>query len=214
MEKENMINRREALRRSSYILGGAALSASTIAAVMSGCKPSTTALDWIPEILAPDQALTVAEITERIIPATDTPGAKAAMVDRYIDSFMKDIASDEVRAEFYAGIDDVNNLSMIKFKKKFVHLSDDDKDAVLSEMSGNGSATKSDAETAAELANEGEKVQTAGEANKFFDMIRQLTITGFFTSEIGAKQALVFDEIPGVWQSCIPYEDVGGAWAL
>ena len=209
-----MINRREALRRTSYILGGAALSASTIAAVMSGCKPSTTALDWTPEILAPDQAITVAEITERIIPATDTPGAKAAMVDRYIDSFLKDIASDEERAEFYAGIDDVNKISMSKFKKKFVNLSDENKDAVLTEISGSGMEKKSDAEKAAELANEGEKVQTSEISNKFFDMIRQLTITGYFTSEVGAKQALVFDEIPGVWQSCIPYEEVGGAWAL
>ena len=209
-----MINRREALRRTSYILGGAALSASTIAAVMSGCKPSTTALDWTPEILAPDQAITVAEITERIIPATDTPGAKAAMVDRYIDSFLKDIASDEERAEFYAGIDDVNKISMSKFKKKFVNLSDENKDAVLTEILGSGMEKKSDAEKAAELANEGEKVQTSEISNKFFDMIRQLTITGYFTSEVGAKQALVFDEIPGVWQSCIPYEEVGGAWAL
>lgn len=210
-----MINRREALRRTSYILGGAALSASTIAAVMSGCKPSSTALDWTPEILAPDQALTVAEITERIIPKTNTPGAKDAMVDRYIDSFLKDIASDEERAEFYAGIDEVNGLAREGFNKRFADLTDKDKDAVLSKLSGASTIKKSDAEKAAELANEGERVQgSSGSSNKFFDMIRQLTITGYFTSEIGAKQALVFDEIPGEWQGCIPYEDVGGAWAM
>ncbi len=209
-----MINRREALRRTSYILGGA-LSASTIAAVMSGCKPATTALDWTPEIMAPDQALTVAEITERIIPATDTPGARAAMVDRYIDSFLKDIASEEEQAEFFAGLNEVNDLSMSRFKKKFTALTDPEKDAVLTEMSGAGSVRKSDDEKAAEMANEGERVQSDDvSGQRFFNMIRQLTITGYFTSEIGAKQALKFDEIPGTWQGCIPYEEVGGSWAM
>jgi hypothetical protein len=194
---------------------GGALSASTIAAVMSGCKPKTTAVDWTPEIMAPDQALTVAEITERIIPATNTPGAKAAMVDRYIDSFLKDIATEEELAEFFAGIDEVNGMAKSKFSKRFVDLSDQQKDAVLTEMSGLSAAIKSDAEKAAELANEGEKVlSTRGNSERFFNLIRELTITGYFTSEIGAKQALKFDEIPGSWQGCIPYEEVGGAWAM
>jgi gluconate 2-dehydrogenase gamma chain len=209
-----MMNRREALRRTSYILGGA-LSASTIAAVMSGCKPATTALDWTPEIMAPDQALTVAEITERIIPATDTPGARAAMVDRYIDSFLKDIASEEEQAVFFAGLNEVNDLSMSRFKKKFTDLADPEKDEVLTEMSGNGSVGKSDDEVAAEMANEGERVMSGDvSGQRFFNMIRQLTITGYFTSEIGAKEALKFDEIPGKWQGCIPYEEVGGSWAM
>ncbi|MBK8502151.1 MAG: gluconate 2-dehydrogenase subunit 3 family protein [Saprospiraceae bacterium] len=209
-----MINRREALRRTSYIMGGA-LSASTIAAVMSGCKPSTTSLDWTPEIMAPDQALTVAEITERIIPATSTPGAKEAMVDRYIDSFLKDIATEEELAEFYTGIDEVNGIAKSKFKQRFVELTDSQKDAVLSEISGVPAIPESDAEKAAELANEGEKtLATPGGSERFFNLIRELTITGYFTSEIGAKQALKFDDIPGTWQGCIPYTEVGGSWAM
>ncbi|MCB0688209.1 MAG: gluconate 2-dehydrogenase subunit 3 family protein [Saprospiraceae bacterium] len=209
-----MISRREALRRTSYIIGGA-LSASTIAAVMSGCKPSSTALDWTPEILAPDQAITVAEITERIIPKTNTPGAKDAMVDRYIDSFLKDIASDEERAEFYAGLDEINGVAKTDFGKAFVDLNDGQKDQILAKFSGTSNIRKSDEERAAEMANEGEKVQTSDiSSSKFFDFIRQLTITGYFTSEVGAKEALVFDEIPGEWKGCIPYAEVGGTWAL
>lgn len=213
MEK-NIVNRREALQRASYLLGGA-LSASTIAAVLSGCQPRNTGLDWTPEILAPDQAITVAEITERIIPKTDTPGAKDTMVDRYIDAYLKDIATEEERAEFFAGIADINGVARADFGKRFPDLDDDEKDAVLSKFSGQSNIKKSDAEKAAELANEGEKVHTSdGSSNKFFDIIRQLTITGFFTSEIGAKQALVFDEIPGEWRGCIPYDEVGGTWAI
>lgn len=209
-----MINRREALLRTSHIIGGV-LSASTIAAVMSGCKPRTIDLDWIPEIMTPDQALTVAEITERIIPATNTPGAKAAMVDRFIDAFLKDIASEEEQAEFSSGINTVNDLSVTRFKMKFAELSVENQDAILTEISVPAIAEKSEEELASELANEGEKVQgSIARDQRFFNMMRQLTITGYFTSEIGAREALKFDEIPGTWQGCVPYEEIGGAWAL
>jgi len=215
MKDENTINRRAALRQTSYILGGV-LSASTISAVMSGCKPKTMAMDWIPEHMAPDQALLVAEITERIIPATDTPGAKDAMVDRYIDVFLKDIANEEEKAEFYAGLTHIEQLSKSKYKKSFIKLSDSEKDEILTEISGGSTELdKTEAERAAELANEGEQSQGGStDGKKFFNLIRQLTLTGFFTSEVGAKKALILDEIPGEYIGCIPYADVGGAWAL
>ena len=56
------------------------------------------------------------------------------MVDRYIDSFLRDIATDEELAEFFAGIDEVNGIAKSKFKKRFVELSDQQKDEVLSEI--------------------------------------------------------------------------------
>ena len=208
-----MINRREALRRSSYILGGA-LSASTMAAVMSGCKPSTTTPDWLPEHLAPDQANTVAEIAERIIPTTSTPGAKTAMVDRYIDSYLKDVATQEIQAEFNAGLSELEGVAKTKFKKRFVELSDVDKDVVLREIAGAPNKRQTDAERAAELANEGERSITMNDQERFFNLMRELTITGYFTSEIGATQALKFDPIPGDYVGCVPYAEVGGAWAL
>lgn len=208
-----MINRREALRRSSYILGGA-LSASTITAVMSGCKPSTTTPDWLPEHLAPDQASTVAEIAERIIPTTATPGAKAAMVDRYIDAYLKDVATQEVQAEFNAGLSELQGVAKTKFKKKFVELSDADKDSVLSAIAGGPDKKQTEAERAAELANEGERSMATSDQSRFFNLMRELTITGYFTSEVGAKQALKFDPIPGDYIGCVPYAEVGGAWAL
>jgi len=215
MKNDNTINRRAALRQASYLIGGV-LSASTVSAVMSGCKPKTLALNWTPEHLAPDQALLVREITERIIPATDSPGSKDAMVDRYIDVFLKDIAGEEEKVEFHAGLIQVEKISEKNFKKSFVDLSDPEKDQILTEISGQeGASSKSDAEKAAELANEGEQVQAGPtDGKKFFNLIRQLTLTGFFTSEIGAKKALILDEIPGDYIGCIPYADVGGAWAI
>jgi hypothetical protein len=181
---------------------------------MSGCKPSSTASDWMPDYLAPDQARVVAAMAERIIPTTSTPGAKAALVDRYIDSYLKDVATQEIQAEFNAGLSELEELAKTKFENNFVKLSDKDKDAVLTEMAGGPTKEQTEAEKAAEMANEGEKVVAMSEQQRFFDLMRELTITGYFTSEIGAKQALKFDPIPGDYVGCIPYAEVGGTWAL
>lgn len=197
------MNRREALRKSTLLLGGA-LSASTVAAVMSGCKAPMDP-DWTPSTMTRDQAEIVAEVCERIIPATDTPGAKDALVHRYIDEFLTNIASPEEREVFTKGIQNLQERSFLK-------LSDADKDAMLAEMQGNASGP-SDSEVGADLANEGEANMNREVANQFFQGMKQLTITGFFSSEVGAKQVLRYDPIPGEFDGCIDYQEGDVAWA-
>lgn len=211
-----MINRREALRKTSYILGGA-LSASTVAAVMQGCKPATTSLDWTPAFLDNDQAEALAEICERIIPTTNTPGAKEAMADRFIDVYLQDLATPEEQKEFGNGMAHLEKISQEVHGSKFAKLSAEQMDDVLSRLAGGSEYTnKTEAEIAAEMANEGEAAVNSGTgaSGQFFNKLRQLTVAGYFTSEIGAKQALVFDEIPGDYMGCIDYSEVGGTWAL
>ncbi|MDQ6634663.1 MAG: gluconate 2-dehydrogenase subunit 3 family protein, partial [Gemmatimonadota bacterium] len=76
------IDRREALRRTALLLGGA-ISAPTLAAMLAGCEtPAPAAGDsgWAPRALSTAQGAQVATIAEHIIPTTDTPGARAAGV--------------------------------------------------------------------------------------------------------------------------------------
>lgn len=197
------MNRREAIRKSTLLLGGA-LSASTIAAVMSGCKAPMDP-DWTPSTMTRDQAEIVAEVCERIIPATDTPGAKDALVHRYIDEFLTNIASPEEREVFTKGLQNLQDRSFLK-------LSDADKDTMLSEMQGSASGP-SDIEVGEDLANEGEANINREVANQFFQGMKQLTITGFFSSEVGAKQVLRYDPIPGEFNGCIDYQEGDVVWA-
>ena len=44
-------------------------------------------------------------------------------------------------------------------------------------------------------------------------MIKQLTLWGYFSSEIGATQALRYVAIPGKYEGCIPYKKGDKAWA-
>ena len=48
----------------------------------------------------------------------------------------------------------------------------------------------------------------------FFFMIKELTTTGYFTSEIGATQALEYLPIPGKFDGCMPLSPNQKTWAL
>ena len=50
--------------------------------------------------------------------------------------------------------------------------------------------------------------------NSFFSRLKQMTIVGFFTSEVGATQVLKYDKIPGAYNGCVPFEEVGVTWAI
>jgi len=206
------MDRREAIRRTSLIVGGA-LSASAIAAVMSGCKSAPVDPNWTAGYLDENQISTVAEVVERIIPTTDTPGAKEAGVHQFIDAFLQDNATKEEQSMLKAGLADLDSRSRNKHSKIFAKLSDDQMDDILTEIAQGSHASEEDIASA--IANEGEAVQGLQlDPKMFFSSIRQLTLLGFFTSEIGATQVLKMDAIPGHYLGCIPYEEVGRAWAL
>jgi hypothetical protein len=47
----------------------------------------------------------------------------------------------------------------------------------------------------------------------FFSMYKNLTISGYFSSEIGATQARKYQAVPGVYNGCIPYKEGDRPWA-
>ena len=100
------LSRRDAIRR--LAVGGAATAALplwvenllAIADLHAQQEPVRQAVaDWTPKVLSAPQNETLVALTEAIIPETDTPGAKAAQVNQYIDDVLA-TASDEERRRF------------------------------------------------------------------------------------------------------------------
>lgn len=60
---------------------------------------------WKPEALTADQARLVDQLSEIILPRTDTPGASDAKVYRYIDKMLKDGMTEAERTEFLRGLE-------------------------------------------------------------------------------------------------------------
>lgn len=93
------MNRREAIQRTALALGYA-ISAPALAGVLNGCKAAPD-LSYKPVFFTEDQARTVAELAEIIIPKTTTPGAKDAGVPGFIDSMLKEVYLKDDQDKFF-----------------------------------------------------------------------------------------------------------------
>lgn len=179
-ESRQGVNRREALRR--LAVGGAAAAAlpswvETLSAFAldhahthgQRAAAAKTAAAWKPKVLTPHQNSTVITISELIIPQTDTPGAKAANVNRFIDGVLSD-APEAERTKFLAGLTALDERAKSEFGKSFVSATAEQQTGMLTQLSALQ-----------------EKSQQGAE---FFEAIKSMTIIGYYTSEVGVRQEL------------------------
>jgi len=176
-----MASRRDVLRTLSLGgLGAAAATsgwAETLAALAhdhahAAPPPATPAADWAPRVLNAHQNETVVALTEAIIPQTETAGAKAALVNRFIDTVLEDADVHE-RKEFTRGLAWVDERSQALFGADFIAAPPEQQNALLTIMSSGKAKSVAD--------------QIGSE---FFQAIKSMTITGYYTSEIGMKEEL------------------------
>lgn len=174
-------NRRTALRTLATGAVGAATSSrwvESLSALASqqahahAAQAAIAAQDWTPRVLNAKQNEAVLVLTELIIPETDTPGAKAARVHRFIDAVLHE-APPADRDAFLRGLAWMDERSQTLFKKDFVGAGAAEQTALLTTLSND----KNDA------AENRIGVQ-------FFRAIKSMTIDGYYTSEIGLRQEL------------------------
>jgi hypothetical protein len=217
-ESRQSVNRREALRR--LAIGGAAAAAlpSWVESLSAfaidhahthgqrAAAKSTAA--WKPRLLDAHQNATVIAVSELIIPQTDTPGATAANVNRFVDSVVA-AAPQVERAEFLAGLTALDERAKGASGKTFVASTPDQQTAILTELSAlqeKAYAASLEAEKAGRKSGKiGEpgpsQAAPAGPAStgpksadqigsEFFEAIKSMTIIGFYTSEVGMRQEM------------------------
>ncbi|PUZ27306.1 gluconate 2-dehydrogenase subunit 3 family protein [Chitinophaga costaii] len=189
------MNRREAIR-SVAILLGTAVSASTLAA-LNGCKtgPKNYALQ------APETKALLSEVAETIIPTTNTPGAKAAGVDAFIITMLNDCYKPEDQQRVLDGLKQIDEASNKQFSKNFIDLTPEQRTQLL---------TGIDKERVA--YNQQPKKDGAGP--HYFQVIKELTLLGYFTSKPGATEALRYVAVPTRFDPCLPYKKGEKAWAM
>jgi len=192
------ITRRQALRRVGVLLGGI-VSAPTVAGVLSGCEP-TSGSEWTPETLTAEQNEMVDAIAEIIIPATDTPGASAAQVNRFVDAMLTGSYPPEERDRFLKGLSSTDARCRDEYGASLLEMSGEQQQDLVGEL---------DAETFGPGAPE----EADRENPSFFRMMKELTIIGYYTSEVGATQELKTNVVPGRYDGDVPYEEIGRSWA-
>ena len=68
-------------------------------------------------------------------------------------------------------------------------------------------------EASAKAAEEMKKDPKKEIPKHYFTMMKELTLTGFFTSEVGATKALRYVAVPGKFEGSVPYTKGEKAWA-
>ncbi len=189
------MNRRDALNRVALLVGGSIVGGT---AFLEGCKPSdkkvATGLPFSQE-----QISFLDEVAETIIPTTTTPGAKAAKVGQFMQTMVTDCYEEKDQKIFIEGINSIDKACAKMHGQGFLKASPEQRTALL---------TAIDKEAVA--YNKGKK---EGDPNHYFSLMKQLTLLGYFTSEVGATQALRYVAIPGRYEGCIPYKKGDRAWA-
>jgi len=226
LDTPELISRRAAVFRVSALLGGAALIGSS--AWITGCRTEKTAATDS-EAFTNDDVAYLDEIADTILPTTSTPGAKAAKTGAFMALMVRDTYSPEDQKIFRDGMRSLDQASKDKNGgKSFMQATPDQRLALLQALDKaqfdysvkrKAEAKKKSDEFLAEKQGGKPTPQTTEATqivdeppNKYFGMMKQLSLLGYFTSEIGMTQAQRYVEAPGRYDPCIDY-DGKPSWA-
>jgi hypothetical protein len=218
-EESSAIDRREAIRRVTAMLGGLTLvgGSSLVAACQRERRPGPRVP--IGEFTVADIDL-LDEVADTILPETKTPGAKAANVGAFMALMVTDTYKPEDRLVFRDGMRSLDALCFQTNKASFVAAKPEQRLALLEKIDREAK-TYMDLRSEARKARE--KSDTTAQTNAspppadppthYFRMMKELALLGYFTSEIGCTQALRYVEMPGRFDPCVDYKPGDRAWA-
>lgn len=179
------MTRREALRRAALFLG-AALAPSVLSGALQAAT-TVAAPGAKPAYLSPAQFELAGALAERILPRTDTPGAIDVGVPAFIDLMYGKYLGAAEQNTFATGLAEFEKAAVAAHGQGFGKLTPAQQDAVLMQ--------------AAVAAQKQEKT--------FLHQLRELTVVGYFTSEIVGRTVLHYDPVPGRFDGCVPISEVG-----
>ena len=190
------MHRRELFR----LLGaGAVLPAMSpdLLAILHQAQP---AAGYSLRTLDPHQNATVVAMIDLIIPATDTPGAKGARVNEFIDLILTEWATEEERKHFLDGLADTDKQSNELYGKNFVDASPAQQEAQLRAIDDKEMANR---QIRARHGNTVPKPDAHMEG-PFWVVFKNITNHGYYTSQIAFEQELKLKIIPGEQHGCAP----------
>ncbi len=133
--------------------------------------------------LPPARAAVLAAAAERILPRTDTPGATDVGVPAFLARLLEGFVSPADRETVLVGLDALDAAARAAHGRGFAEVAPSAQDAL---------------------------VRAAAEAGgRFFPLLREYTLLGYFTSERVGREVLHYDPVPGRWDPCVPLAEVG-----
>lgn len=192
MPHERKIDRREAIRNMAVGVGAVGSFPILNNAVVAQGHHHPVAAPLVKETVASKapaffnehQYATITELASLIIPTDETPGAREAKVNEFIDMMIGE-SPKEVQKTYVDGLAWLDKTSAGRHGQKFIDLTNQQQAALLTEIS--------------EIKNPTSENELQA---KFFKAIKDITIDGFYTSKIGIEELgyqgnTVLDEFVG-----------------
>lgn len=195
MDSQQNMSRREAIKRTGMLMGGVVFAPS-ILGVLKGCT-AQPGVDWNHELFSNRQAQIVTTLVDVILPEDDTPSASQAGVPAFIESMVKEVYNDEQRELFLEGLDRFDEEASLDLEGDFYDMTDEVKFEYTHGLN--------------RVAIENGRDEDGN--TPFIMIFRELTMLGYFTSEVGATQVLRYEPTPGRYEGCVPFEEIGRTWA-
>jgi hypothetical protein len=192
---QKKMNRRKAI-------GSILLLAGAGAAIITGVK--LRALYRTPDLkkLYTHKEL-ITELAETIIPATDTPGAKAANVAPFIISMIEDCTPQKEQNKFLNGLEDVEEYAHAKYNRSFIDCSQQERNVIADYFEKRDRSYKGIAG----------KVSHKLLGDSFFTILKKYTVMGYCNSLEGVTKGLAYDYVPGRYEGSVTLRSGQKCWA-
>jgi hypothetical protein len=211
---DSLLSRRSVLVRITAMFGGVAfIDGDRLLAAMPGAAAQgRAAAQGVGTFTTADVAF-LDEVAETILPQTDTPGAKAAHTGAFMALMVTDAYSHRHQAIFRDGMRQIGAVCRREFDSSFMQATPGQRLALLQRLDAERQReidAREDARTtrAPALARESPAAPL-----HYFRLMKELALLGYFTSEIGYRQAMRYLETPGRYDPCAPYAPGEKIWA-
>jgi len=205
------MERRELLKMIAVLTGGVVIGGDVF---LSGC----TNKEADASTFSADNIALLDEVGETIIPTTSTPGAKATKIDEFMKTIVTDCYTTDQQKVFGDGLAGLNEACKKANGKTFMDCSADQRKAFLLGLEKEAKVYNQQRDEKEKDAKEKAKKDMdpnfVGAPSHYYTMIKQMTLWGYFSSEIGSKQALRLLPIPGKYDGAYPYKKGDKAWAI
>lgn len=210
------MNRRELLKMIAAATGSAMIGGEFL---LPGCKSNN---DSAPVAFTAENIAFLDEVAETILPQTNTAGAKAAGVGRFMTVMVNDCYTKDDQEIFHKGLnilDDecqkMHNVGFMKAspeqRKQLLVKVDKETNEYVKKKAEADNLQKQKEKQGQEKNTNDFKYQTM--PNHYFQQLKQLAIFGYFTSEKGRTESLRYTPVPGKYQGVIDYKPGEKAFA-
>lgn len=164
--------------------------------VLKGCR-NHTGVTWEPVLFSNYQAELTSVLADIILPPDDKPGARELDVPQFIDRYVNEVYTKNEQDSFLEGLDSFNISVRESYDRDFVNLDPEERHKFVADKNEESLSS-----------------ENRSSEHSFFLNFKELTLMGYFNTEVGATEVLQYQMNFEVYIGCAPLEEVGGKnWA-